>query len=116
MINQSLLTKGSVIFADLGEITGENHLQKGKRPCIVVTNIKGSNKLTVIPVTSRIKRTQYFNHVVIEQGEGGLNKESMALLEDITTIANNQIIDLIGIISEKTANNINVALRQLIAV
>ena len=45
-----------------------------------------SETLTIVPVTSKMKRLYYPTHVLVGGGESGI-RPSMALIEQITTIS-----------------------------
>lgn len=79
------MKRGSVWWVNLGQYSG--HIQGGIRPVVVLGNwkaLKHGMTVTVIPVTSRIKRQDMRAHVM------GFNHKSnmpcMALCEQITTV------------------------------
>lgn len=98
------IKRGDVYFIQL--YNKAEHVQDGKRPCVVIQNNKGnkfSSTLIVIPLTSKIKKTYLPVHVVLEY-------ETMALCECVLTISKNQIIRYIKSFDNKTMRKIDDAL------
>lgn len=78
--------KGNVYLVNLSN--SYSNIQSGKRPCILVQNDYAntfSNTLIVIPITTKIKRTDLPTHVKFDS-------KQMALCEHILTISKEQII------------------------
>ena len=95
------IKRGDVYFIQL--YNKAEHVQDGKRPCVVIQNNKGnkfSSTLIVIPLTSKIKKTYLPVHVVLEY-------ETMALCECVLTISKNQIIRYIKSFDNKTMRKID---------
>ena len=88
--------RGDVFFAELGSLDlGELyfHRQAGARPVVVVQNDVGcihSETITVVPLTSQLKRPELSAHYILEDA-GFLKKKSMALAEAIGTIDKRQV-------------------------
>ena len=84
--------RGDVFFADLGsldlgELYYHYHRQAGARPVVVVQNDVGcihSETITVVPLTSQLKRPELPEHYILEEA-GFLKKKSMALAEAMTS-------------------------------
>lgn len=63
-------------------------VQGGRRPCLIIQNNLAntfSQNLIVIPITSKMKRTDLPTHVMI-------NNNQIALCEQIMTISKHQVI------------------------
>lgn len=90
--------RGHVYICDFGIKQG--NLQNGKRPIVVIGNnigLENSPVVTVIPVTSEIKATYLPTHYIIKNYKlSGLDKPSMVLTEQMTTINKSQIVRFIG--------------------
>lgn len=90
--------QGEIWIADLGNKNGS--VQGGKRPVIVLQNDIGnkySPTTIVVPLTSQLK-----NNLPVHVDLGsqyGLKKVSTALLEQITTINQSQLISKIGVLN-----------------
>lgn len=94
--------RGDVYIADFGNRRGTN-LQSGCRPCIVISNRKSNEKskiLTVVPVSSKIKKMYLPTHVEIKTDDvcGFLQKDSVAIAEQVTTIDKNAVRNKLGFI------------------
>ena len=80
-------------FADLGDHYGTS-VQSGNRPVLVISNDVGnlySNTITVIPLTTKIKKLEMPTHIRISQADCWMYRdealqESLLLAEQITTI------------------------------
>lgn len=88
--------RGDIFWAELkGEIGSS--MQAGKRPVLVVSNDKAneySPVITIIPITSKMGKSNLPTHVLIE--ECGLSKPSIALAEQITSINKERLGRKIG--------------------
>lgn len=88
--------KGDIFWAELGE-NAEGCLQAGARPVLVVSNNKAnqfSPVITIIPITSKMGKSNLPTHVLIK--ECGLEKPSIALAEQITSINKDKLDRKIG--------------------
>ncbi len=89
--------KGDVIVVNLEPVTGSE--QGGLRPCLVIQNdISNANSpLTIVAaITSQIKSKKFITNIFLERGLGGLNRDSILLLNQIRTIDKSRIIKKIG--------------------
>ena len=80
------IRRGSIFRATLDPTVGAEI--KKQRPVIVVSNDvinQRSRLVIVIPLTTNINRLSP-SHVLLPQGEGGLNQDSKALTEQIRAI------------------------------
>lgn len=96
--------KGDIFLTELND--SYSHVQNGKRPCIVVQNNLGnafSPTLIVVPLTTKIKKTNMPVHVIISERE-------MALCECILTISKKQVISYMKTLDAKTMKRIDDAL------
>ena len=96
------IKRGDIVLAVLCGKHGSS-IQRGKRPCLVISN-NTSNKyapiLNVYPLTKRLKHNPV--HVIIQSKEvaGELRFDSDFLGEQPTTIDRNQVIEVITHIDE----------------
>ena len=82
-----MLHFGDIYYADLSQIPYGLHIQSGKRPVIVISNDACnyfSKAITIVPLTSQLKKLNMPTHVMIEGN--GLELPSMAFCEQIMTI------------------------------
>ena len=97
------IKRGDILIVDMKQTPGTS-LQTGIRPVVVISNIKAntySPVLTVVPITSKIYKKRYLpTHVFVNRHEMiGLNRHSLVLAEQITSIAVQSIIQKCGSIS-----------------
>lgn len=81
------------------KLEGKGSVQCGLRPIIVVSNDIGNklgNTVTIIPLTSRINKKPLPFHIYITKGT--LKMDSLALCEQIQTIAKEELGKFIGTI------------------
>ena len=106
---------GDVFFADL---SGEGSLQTGLRPVIVVSNDTGnyfSSVVTVVPLTSKKKKELPTHTTLYPNAINGLNKISIALVEQITTIPQDYLVRKIGCLNSKEINNVRFAVLNMLS-
>ena len=105
-------------FADLGDHYGTS-VQSGNRPVLVISNDAGnrnSQTLTVIPLTSRLKRMDMPTHIILTEDDCCLFRphtlqNSVLLAEQITTIAKSALYDRVcRVISKKKRQEIEQAI------
>lgn len=103
--NESSKTKDirymDIWLADLPLIKG-SHVQGGRRPVIVVSNDTAnqrSNMVSMVPMTTNLKRSGYPTHVLLSGS--GLDRESLALCEQVRAIDKHKLIFRIGHIAEQ---------------
>lgn len=106
--------RGEIYLADLGEVNcyTNSSIQTGYRPVVILQNdvtTKNSNVVTVAPVTSRSKTKKMRSHVSID-GSCGISKESLILLEQITTIDKSQLDRKIGILTREQIKEVRESL------
>lgn len=74
-----------------------SHVQHGYRPVLIVSNDTANTHspvVTVVPLTSKLSKHHLPTHVVLH--EQGLNKNSIALCEQIITLDKSHLLRRIG--------------------
>ena len=107
MCNDFIIKRGMIFYADLG--VREGSVQAGLRPVILVGNAlqcKHSPTVTVVPITSRVAKKRLMTQTLLID-EIGLNRESMAMAEQITTISKEKLVSYIGRIRKETMKKID---------
>lgn len=107
MGNEFIIKRGMIFYADLG--VGEGSVQAGLRPVIIVGNdLQGKYGpiITVIPITSKISKKRLMTQTILIN-EIGLNRESMAMAEQITTISKDKLVSYIGRLRRETMEEID---------
>lgn len=102
-----MCSRGDIYKVNLG-ISENSSIQGGYRPVVVVSNDKNnlhSNVITIVPLTSKIKKTFQPTHVTITGF--GLKKDSQAQAEQIRQIDKKELIDknFIGHITDVSVMN-----------
>ena len=84
---------------------GMGSVQAKERPYVIVSNPIGTKHatiITVMPLTSRIKKTNMPVHSCIDADENnGLTKYSMVLGEQIFTISKDEVREKLGTVTNK---------------
>ena len=94
--NADTIYNGDIYIAKLPVKTAE-HIQDGIRPVIIVSNDKAnkySPVITVIPMTGNLDKKPLPTHVNVNHC--GLSRNSIALVEQITSINKSCLISKIG--------------------
>ena len=107
MNNEFMIKRGMVFYADLG--INEDSVQGGLRPVIIVgNNLQGKYGpvITVIPITSKISKKRLMTQTLLIN-EIGLNRESMEMAEQITTISKDKLVSYIGRLRKETIKEID---------
>lgn len=101
------LRRYDIITAKISYENGS--VQSKKRPYVIVSNnigTKHSNIITVMPLTSKIKKTDMPVHGCLEADKNnGLNLFSMVLGEQPFTISKEEVIDKIGSVASQDERN-----------
>ncbi len=108
------IKRGDIIIADLGQ--HETSIQSGIRPCVVMSNDmanRHSPVLTVVPLTSKIHKKEYLPTHVFLNGyrNTGLDRHSLALCEQITSVAYSDILEVAGRVSDRKMAEIGHAVK-----
>ena len=108
------IRRGNIVMADLGQ--HETSIQSGIRPCVVVSNDmanRHSSIITVVPLTSKVRKKLYLpTHVFLNGYENdGLTCHSLALCEQITSLAFADILEVAGKVSERKMQEISNAIK-----
>lgn len=106
--------RGEIYLADLGEVNcyTNSSIQTGYRPVVILQNdvtTKNSNVVTVAPITSRSKTKKMRSHITID-GTCGISKESLILLEQLTTINKTQLDRKIGLLTKEKIQEVRESL------
>lgn len=100
--------RGDVWFAELGEHPGTS-VQEGCRPAFIMSNDVGnthSETVTVIPMTSKIKKEYLPTHVTMAASDCPNLEPSMVLAEQVTTIGKAALKNYVGKVTENKIQEI----------
>ena len=103
------IKRGDIIIVDLGQ--HETSVQSGIRPCVVISNNMANKYSQVMPLTSKIQKKEYLPTHVFLNGyrNTGLDCHSLALCEQITSVAFSDILEVAGRVSERKLAEIGTA-------
>lgn len=107
MGNSHKLKKGDIVWCVLH---GKDSVQDGIRPCLVLGNKNSlyySTITQVIPISSKIKKTELPVHVVLENV---LPQRSVLLTEQVQTVSKNAIKGFITSVGDSVLDKIKQAL------
>ena len=97
------LVRGDVVYVDLGQHV-HSSVQSGMRPCLIISSYPSSTVANVCPFTAKLDKKHIPVHVKVNPTDvrGYLEKTSLLLVEQITTIDQRKIISKVGHISEES--------------
>lgn len=96
-----IIKRGEIYLYDFGE--GIGSIQGGKRPVVVLQSddfTVNSKTVIVAAVTSVLKRTDLYSHILLGKNYG-LKCPSMILLEQMITVEKSSLKEYVGIINNK---------------
>ena len=106
-----MIKRGELYYADLSPVVGSE--QGGVRPVLVVQNDVGnkySPTVIVCAITSKLTKAKLPTHVEMVEGESGLMKDSVVLLEQIRTIDKTRLKEKIGELNSIKMSQVNKAM------
>ena len=110
MNNKTLISKGDVYWVDLSKVFSvyDKHAQKGKRPCVIVSNNKNNNnnsRVVIVPLSTRYDGLPQHTMVLIN------NIRNYVISESITSIDKDLLLNKYGWISKKAMNYVEKAIK-----
>lgn len=105
-----LVRRGDIFFADLSPVVGSE--QGGTRPVLILQNDIGnqySPTTIVAAITSQIDKAKFPAHVEVKAGEGGLERDSVILLEQIRTIDKSRLMEKVATLNEEMMKKVSQA-------
>ncbi len=107
-----MIKRGELYYADLSPVVGSE--QGGIRPILIVQNDIGnkySPTVIVAAITSQINKAKLPTHIELHQGDYGLQKDSVVLLEQLRTLDKRRLKERIGEIEDsKIMSKVNDAI------
>lgn len=97
------LMRGDVVYVDLGQYV-HSSVQSGMRPCLVISSYPSSAVANGCPFTAKLDKKYIPVHVKVNPTDvrGHLEKTSLLLVEQITTIDKRKIVSKVGHIQEES--------------
>ena len=111
--SETMPARGDVWFAELGSHPGTS-VQEGCRPVVIMSNDTAnqhSETVTVVPMTSKMKKEYLPTHVPVGYVDCPRIEPSMALAEQVTTIGKNALKNNVGRVAEKKIQEIEKAVK-----
>lgn len=105
-----LIRRGDIYFADLSPVVGSE--QGGTRPVLILQNDIGnqySPTTIVAAITSQIAKAKLPTHVEMRVNDGGLDRDSVILLEQIRTIDKSRLMEKVATLNEDMMKKVNQA-------
>lgn len=105
--------RGDVWFAEFGSHPGTS-VQEGCRPAVILSNDTAnrySETVTVVPMTTRMKKEYLPTHVSVSFADCPSLETSMALAEQVTTIGKSALKNHVGRVAEKKIQEIEKAVK-----
>ena len=106
------ISRGDIVWVDFNNYFG--NIQGGLRPALVLQNNKGnkfSPTIVIVPITSSLTKNDLPIHVVLENTKG-LEKKSIALIEQIRTLDKRRLIKKITNISSIDLEKVKEAIKK----
>jgi mRNA interferase MazF len=106
------MKRGEIYDARLEPVEGSE--QGGTRPVIVVSrdviNVYSPVVLAVPCTTYRPQKSIYPTQVLIQSPNGGLNKDSLAMADQVRVLSKTRLIQLRGTLNQEIIQQLNQAL------
>ncbi len=104
------IRRGDIYYADLSPVVGSE--QGGTRPVLIIQNDIGNqySPTTIIAaITSHIEKPKLPTHVAMQASAGGLEKNSVILLEQIRTIDKSRLMEKVTSLDSEMMARVNQA-------
>lgn len=108
-----MIARGEIYLAALDPVVGSE--QGGVRPVLIIQNNVGnrfSPTVIVLAITSQLGKARLPTHVEIPSQGHGLNKDSVALAEQIRTLDKRRLREYLGCLSEEVMKRVDTALKM----
>jgi len=103
--------RGDIYYADLSPVVGSE--QGGVRPVLIVQNNIGNRfSPTVIAaaITSQTDKSRLPTHIKLSPSDGGLQKDSVVLLEQIRTLDKRRLKECMGRLDDSIMDKVDHAI------
>ena len=108
-----MIARGEIYLAALDPVEGSE--QGGVRPVLIIQNNVGnrfSPTVIVLAITSQLGKARLPTHVEIPAQGHGLNKDSVALAEQIRTLDKRRLREYLGCLSEEVMKRVDTAIKM----
>ena len=105
------ISRGDIYYADLRPVVGSE--QGGVRPVVIVQNDVGnrySPTVIVLAITGQVNKARLPTHVSVPAGNTGLQKDSVILAEQISTLDKRRLRERMGRVDGELMERIDAAI------
>jgi mRNA interferase MazF len=116
-VSASFPRRGELYWVSLDPTIGSEIAKT--RPCLVISNDIGnrySDRVTIAPITASGLSRIYPYEVLVKAGEGGLDRDSKVVLDNIRSVDKRRLGRRIGALREGLMRGVNRAIRLSLAV
>ena len=109
-MNRDNLKIGDVVWVKLH---GDNHIQRGVRPAVIIQNNVGNHyspNIQVVPMTSKQTKSKLPTHVNVPSGVAGLSKPSVVQCEGARPVSKCDIVGYLGKMPREYMAKISIAI------
>lgn len=103
-----MVRRGEVYTTELPAIGGS--VQGGFRPVVVISNDINNDKSPIVniaPISTKTNKKDFPIHAFVKKGDGGLNADSIVLLEQVQTIQKSALKHYLGRLSDTSMQNVD---------
>ena len=105
------IKRGEIYYADLSPVVGSE--QGGVRPVLIIQNNTGnlfSPTVIASAITSQLTKARLPTHIEIREGQYGLPKDSVILLEQIRTLDKRRLKEKLGVLNPPDMRKVDKAI------
>lgn len=105
------IKRGDIFYADLSPVVGSE--QGGIRPVLIIQNNVGNRYSPTIiagAITSQLTKAKLPTHIEIRNGQFGLPKDSVILLEQLRTLDKRRLREKLGTLDRDTQRKVDKAI------
>ena len=105
------IKRGEIYYADLSPVVGSE--QGGVRPVLIIQNNTGnlySPTVIASAITSQLTKARLPTHIELREGQYGLPKDSVILLEQIRTLDKRRLKERLGNLSQPDMRKVDKAI------
>lgn len=104
--------RGEIYWVDVHPARGSE--QAGRRPALVMQNEVGNrfaSTTIVVALTTRLRAPAPPHQVLVRSATSGLPRDSMAKCDQLLTLAQDRLLDRVGVLPAESMREIDAALR-----
>ena len=105
------IRRGDIFYADLSPVVGSE--QGGVRPVLIIQNNVGNRYSPTIiagAITSQLTKAKLPTHIEVVNGQFGLQKDSVILLEQLRTLDKRRLREKVGALDRETQRQVDKAI------